>query len=83
MATILMGFWDENGRKRLAALASARARDDFEPVAPQNPTFGAADLSHLFRLDARKSGDFLRTKAKNLSFKSVSRQNAAIYEYTS
>lgn len=46
-----MTSWAENGRKRVAALTSVRAKADFEPVALQGVTFGAADLGHLFRLD--------------------------------
>lgn len=78
-----MRFWAENGRKRFAALTSVRARADFEPVALQVLTCGAADLRHLSRLDPRKPDGFLAVKPGNLNSKSVSRQNASFYEDTS
>jgi len=46
-----MVFGGENGRKRLAALTSVRARDDFEAVLFPKATGGADNPGHLFLLD--------------------------------
>jgi hypothetical protein len=46
-----MVFGDENGRKRLEALTSVRARDDFEAVSFPKATGGANNPGHRFRLD--------------------------------
>jgi hypothetical protein len=51
-----MGFRNENGRNRLAALTSVRARDCCErdcceTVSFRNPTSGAVNSGQIFHFD--------------------------------
>jgi hypothetical protein len=63
---ILMSLRDENDRKRLAALASAKARGGFEAVSPRKLTAGAANSGHIVPLAPRKPDGLLRINRKNL-----------------
>jgi hypothetical protein len=61
-----MGFRAKNDRKRLAALASAKARDGFEAVLALNPTAGAVNLGQFSPPSSPKPDGLLRRGRKNL-----------------
>ncbi len=61
-----MGLSGENGRERLEALASAKARDGSEAVSPLKPTVGAANSGPLSSPSPRKTDGLLRESRKQL-----------------
>jgi hypothetical protein len=64
----LMGFRAKNDRKRLAALAPAKARGGCEAVLTPHPTAGAANAGQIVPLVPRKPDGLLRSNRKNLTF---------------
>lgn len=78
-----MVFGCVNGRKRLAALTSVKARGDFEAVARPMTTEGAGNPGHLFRLDPCKPDGWLRIKPKNLIAGFPRVKTRPVYEFTS
>ncbi len=77
---MVLGF--ENGRERLAALTSVRARDDFGPVLNPKATAGAANPGQTFRPDPCKPDGFLRIRPETLIFGFPRVKTRSIYEYT-
>jgi hypothetical protein len=75
-----MGFRAKNDRKRLAALASAKARDGCEAVLPLNPTEGAANSGHIFPRAPRKPDGLLRITQKNLISEFTRVKMGSVYE---
>lgn len=78
-----MALWFENGRKRLAALTSVRARDDFGPVLNLKATEGAANPGQPFRPDPCKPDGFLRIRPEALTSGFPRVKTRPIYEFTS
>jgi len=62
-----MGFRAKNGRKRLDALTSVKARDGSEAVLAANPTEGAVNSGHISPHDPRKPEGLLAVARRNLS----------------
>jgi hypothetical protein len=77
-----MGFRAKNDRKRLAALASAKARGGCEAILALNPTAGAANLGQLFPPFSRKLDGLLPRGRKNLISKFTRVKYPSVYEST-
>jgi hypothetical protein len=77
-----MGMRARNGRKRLAALTSVKARGGFEPVLALMPTAGAANLGQLSPPLSRKPNGLLRKGRKNLISRFTRDRYPSIYEFT-
>jgi hypothetical protein len=76
-----MGFRAKNGRKRLAALASAKARGGCEAVLALGPTAGAVNLGQLFPPSSPKLDGLLRRGRKNLISKFPRVKYLSLYEF--
>jgi hypothetical protein len=61
-----MDIRGNNDRKRLEALASAKARDGFEAVLPLMSTEGAANSGHMSPPLPRKPDDLLPESRRHL-----------------
>jgi hypothetical protein len=81
MEDILMGFRGKNDRKRLDALASAKARGGFEAVLALKPTAGAANSGQISPRAPRKPDGLLRFAQRNLISEFPRVKMASIYEY--
>jgi hypothetical protein len=77
-----MRFRIENDRKRLAALASAKARGGSEAVSILNLTAGAANSGHLSPTSPCKPDGLLRISRKQLVPEFPRVKMAPIYEFT-
>ena len=78
-----MGFRAQNDRKRLAALASAKARDGSAAVWALKPTEGAANSGRIAPLAPRKPDGFLRINRKNPTAEFPRVKMASIDKFTS
>ena len=78
-----MGFRAQNDRKRLAALASAKARDGSEAVWALKPTEGAANSGRIVPLAPPKPDGLLRINRKNPISEFPRVKMASVYEFTS
>ncbi len=77
-----MGSRCENGRERLEALASAKARDGAEAVSPLKPTAGAANSGHLSPPSPRKPDGLLRISQRQLISEFPCVKMASLYEFS-
>ncbi len=77
-----MGSRCENGRERLEALASAKARDGSEAVSPLKPTAGAANSGHLSPPSPRKPDGLLRKSQRQLISEFPRVKMASLYEFS-
>jgi hypothetical protein len=75
-----MGSRCENDRKRLEALASAKARDGFVAVSHLEPTEGAANSGHLSPPSPHKPDGLLRKSRKQLSSEFPRVKMTSVYE---
>ena len=78
-----MGLGCENDRKRLEALASAKARDGSEAVSHLKPTAGAANSGHLSPPSPRKPDGLLRESRSRLISEFPRVKMASFQEFTS
>jgi hypothetical protein len=77
-----MGFRAKNDRKRLAALASAKAKGGSEAVLALNSTAGAANLGQFSPPSSPKPDGLLRRGRKNLIAKFSRVKYLSLYEFT-
>jgi hypothetical protein len=77
-----MGLRARNGRKRLAALTSVRARDGSEAVRALNPTEGAENSGQISPPAPRKPDGLLRIGRANLISEFPRVKMLPIYEFT-
>ncbi len=77
-----MGLRCENGRERLEALASAKARDGSEAVSHLKPTAGAVNSGHLSPPSPCKPDGLLRKSRKQLISEFPRVKMASLYEFS-
>jgi hypothetical protein len=77
-----MGLRCENDRKRLEALASAKARGGSEAVSHLKPTEGAANSGHLSPPSSRKPDGLLPRSRKQLISEFTRVKMTSVYEFS-